>query len=190
MLVEVEEIVALQQLVGKFGERHTVVGISREAFFHRVFRHHIVDGDVLAHIADKLEETVVFHPIVVVDQDGGIGRIAVEIEEFFQLLAQAFLIVAQRMFIDKHTLLALHRRVANHTGGTANECDGAVSGTLKVLQHHNAHQVSDMERIGSGVDAHVSRGHFFVELFFGAGHHVVNHPAPFQFFYEINFTHQ
>ena len=62
--------------------------------------------------------------------------------------------------------------------------------TLQVLQHHDAHEVADMERVGSRVDTHVCRCHFFVELFFCAGHHIVDHPAPFEFFYEINFTHR
>ena len=36
-----------------------------------------------------------------------------------------------------------------------------------------------------GVDAHVCRGHFFIELFFCARHDVVNHATPLEFLYKI-----
>ena len=85
-----------------------MVGIGCQTLLHRVLGHHIVDGEVLAHVADKLQETVVLHPVVVVDQNCGIRSTAVEIKEFFELLTQAFLIVAKCSLVDKHTLLALH----------------------------------------------------------------------------------
>ena len=57
---------------------------------------------------------------------------------------------------------------------------------LQVLQHHHAHEVTDMQRVGRRVDAHIRGSHLLVELFLRAGHHVVNHASPFQFFNEIH----
>ena len=81
LLVEVEEVVALEQLVGEFGERHTFGKFAIETTLHTVFRHHIVHGDALTNFACKIEETIVFHPFVVVHQLGCIGGIAFKVEE-------------------------------------------------------------------------------------------------------------
>ena len=43
-----------------------------------------------------------------------------------------------------------------------------------------------MQRVGRRVDAHIRGSHLLVELFLRAGHHVVNHASPFQFFNEIH----
>ena len=61
-----------------------------------------------------------------------------------------------------------------------------MAGALEMLEHHHAHEVADMKRIGRGINTEVGRGHFFLELFFRARHHLMNHPAPGQFFYKIH----
>ena len=143
--VQVQEVVALQQLVGELGERHAVVGVGGQALLDRVLGHHVVDGDVLANVAYELQEAVVFHPVVVVDQDGVVGGVAVEVEKLGQLAAYALLVVAQGGLVDEHALLRLHRGVAYHAGGAAYEGDGPVAGALEVLEHHDAHQVAYMQ---------------------------------------------
>ena len=60
---------------------------------------------------------------------------------------------------------------------------------LEVLEDHHAHQVADMQRVGRGVDAQVSRRLFFFELFLCSGHDRVDHAAPFEFFDEILCCH-
>jgi len=77
----VQEVVALQELVGEFCERHAFGKFTVEATLHAVFRHHVVDGDALADFAGEIEEGEILHPVVVVHQFGGVGRIAVEVEE-------------------------------------------------------------------------------------------------------------
>ena len=181
-----QEVVTLQELVGKLGERQTVASLAVETTLYGIFRHHIVDGDMLADFASEVEKRETFHPVVVVDEFGGVGRIRVEVEKFRQLSFDASLIVAQSLFGEEVALSRLTRRVANHTGSTADKGDGFMPATLEVAENHDTHQVSDMQRVGSRVDAHVSRCHFFFELFFRARHHVVNHAAPFEFFYEIH----
>lgn len=93
-LVEVQEVVALNQLVGEFGERHAVA-LAVEAFLHGVFGHHVVDGDALADVADEIEEREFLHPVVVVDQRGGVRGVGVEVEQFGQLAFDRLLIVTQ-----------------------------------------------------------------------------------------------
>jgi hypothetical protein len=43
-----------------------------------------------------------------------------------------------------------------------------------------------VQRVGCGVDTYVGRYHALVKEFFGARHHLVDHPTPFEFFYEIH----
>ena len=142
--IEVQEVVTLKQLIGELGERHAMVGISGKAFLHRILCHHIVDSDVLADVANEVEESIALHPIVVVHQHSRIGGIAVEIKKLGKLSLDALLIVAQGVLVDEHTFLALHRRVANHARGAADKGDWAVARTLQVAKHHHAHQVTDM----------------------------------------------
>ena len=139
-------------------------------------------------IDDLLREfqTNKVHIAIVVDEFGGIGRIAVEVEEARQLLADASHVVAQGSFVQQITLLALAAGVANHARGTAQEGDGLMAATLQMAQHHDATEVTDMETVGRRVDAHVGRHLFFLKEFFGAWHHLVYHATPCEFLYEIH----
>ena len=73
MLVQIDKIVSLQQLVGELGERHTLAELAVEALLDAVFGHHIVDGDEFADVSREIKEGVVLHPVVVIDQFGGVG---------------------------------------------------------------------------------------------------------------------
>ena len=145
MLIEVEEVVALEQLVGELGERHTVVGIGSQALLDAVLCHHVVDGDVLADVADEAQEGEILHPVIVVHHDGVVRSIAVKVQELGQLLADALLVVTQGLLVDELALLRLHRGVTDHARGTTDQGYGTMSGTLQVLEHHHAHEVADVQ---------------------------------------------
>ncbi len=141
---------------------------------------------MLAYIANEVKEGEVFHPVVIVDHFGGIGSVAVEIQKLRELLLDGLLIVAQRLLVEELALLAFHRGVADHACGTTHKGYGFMAGALEMLEHHHTHKVADMKRVGRGVDTQIGRGHFFFELFFRSRHHLMNHPAPGQFFYKIH----
>ena len=162
VLIEVEEVVALEELVREFGERHALLIFAIEALLHRVLSHHIVYGDVLTDVADKGKEAVIFHPVVVVHEFGTVFCVAFKVEEFGKLLFDSLLVVAESFLVDEFTLLRFHRRVANHTGSTANQSDGLVARALEVLEHHHTHQVPDVERIGCRVDTKIGGSHFLI----------------------------
>ena len=178
--VEDEEVVALQQLVAELGERDA----GLHAFLHAVLGHHVVDGDVLAHVADEIEEEVVLHPVVVVEYLGTVDGV-VEVEEARKLPLDAVDVVLYLVGGEQFALGGLEGGVANHAGGAADDGQRLVAGHLEVLEQHDGDEVADMEAVGGGVDADVGGGYFFVELLLGAGHDVVNHTAPFKFFYKI-----
>ena len=60
-----------------------------------------------------------------------------------------------------------------------------VAAHLEMFENHHSHQMSDMQRVGRGVDAQIGRRHLFFELFLCAGHDRVDHAAPFQFLDEV-----
>ena len=119
VLVQIDEVVALQQLVGELGKRHSLRELAVEALLHAVLGHHVIDGDQFAYIAREIKESVVLHPVVVVHQLGCIGFVAVEIQEVLQLLTDARYVMAQRLFRQQVARGGLAARVADHTGCTA-----------------------------------------------------------------------
>ena len=139
---------------------------------------------MLAHVADEVEEEVVLHPVVVVAYLGAVDGV-VEVEEALKLVLDALHVVLYLLDSEELALLRLEGGVANHAGGAAHDGQGLVARHLQVLEKHDADEVTYVERVGGGVDADVGGGDFFAELFLGAGHDVVNHAAPFEFFYEV-----
>ena len=81
LLIQIQKIVALEQLIGKFGERQSVAGLAVEALLHAVLGHHVVDGDVFAYLSREIEEGKVLHPVVVVDEFGLVRLGAIKVEE-------------------------------------------------------------------------------------------------------------
>ena len=93
MLIEIKEIVALKQLIGELGERKSVVSFAVQALLYAVFGHHVVDGDVLAHLSCKVKKAELLHPIVVIDQLSLVGFAAIEVKKLCNLPLDGLLIV-------------------------------------------------------------------------------------------------
>ena len=185
VLVEIEEVVALQKLVGKLGEGETVASSTVEALLYRLFCHHVVDGDVLTHFTCKVEEGEVLHPVVVVDHLGSILFLRLEVEELGHLGLDTFLVVAQGFVVQEVAFLRLAAGVANHASCSAHEDDGLVATTLQVAQHHDAAEVSYVEGIGRGIGAEVGCHHLLLQEFFRTRHDLCEHASPFQFFNKV-----
>ena len=144
-LVEVEEVVPLEQLVGEFGERKAVARLAVKAFLYAFFCHHVVYGDVFADVACKVEELEVFHPVVVVHEFGAVRGVAFKVEEMCELFFYAAYVVCKRFLVEQVAFLAFSRGVANHSRSSSHEGYGFVAGALQVAQHHDAAQVAYME---------------------------------------------
>ena len=181
-----QEVVALEELIGEFGEREAVAGFAVEAALHAVLGHHVVHCDVLSYFSGEVEERIAFHPVIVVHEFGGIGCVAVEVEEAAQLFLDASHVVAQRFFVEQVALGALARGVANHACGTSHQGEGLVAGALEVAEHHHTAQVAYVQAVGRGVYAEISGSHALVEHFLGSGHHLVEHAAPPEFVYKVH----
>ena len=100
VLVEIEEVIALEKLVSEFGERHTVASLTGESLLYRVLRHHVVYSDVLSDLTCEIKESEVLHPVVVVHKLCLVLCLGLEIEEFAELSLDACYIVIKRFLIE------------------------------------------------------------------------------------------
>ena len=99
----------------------------------------------LAHLAREVEEGEVLHPVVVVHHLSLVRLSAIEVEELRHLLLDSFLVMIESLRVEKITLLALARRVANHTCSTSYEQIWLMATTLQVTQHHDTAKVTDVQ---------------------------------------------
>lgn len=60
-----------------------------------------------------------------------------------------------------------------------------MAAALQVAQHHDAAEVTYVERVGCGVGTQIGRHHLFLQQFFRSRHNLSQHTAPAQFFYEV-----
>ena len=140
---------------------------------------------MLTYSTSEVEECEILHPVVVVYHLCCVRAFSIEVEELSYLLLDAFLIVVESLGIEEVTLLRFARRVTNHTCGAANKDDRLVSATLEMTEHHDAAEVTYMERICGRVSAKVSSDHLFLKKFLGSWHYLCQHTAPFQFFDKV-----
>ena len=179
------KVIALHELVAEFREGHALGGVTGQALFHAVLGHHVIDGDVLAYVADKVDEAVVLHPVVVVHQFGLVGGVGLKVQETGELGLDAGHVVVEGFLVQEVPFGRFHGRVSNHAGGPAHQGVRLVAAALEMLEYHDAHQVADMKGIGRGVNAHIGRLGPFHQFFFRTGHDVLNHASPPEFFYKI-----
>ena len=179
------EVVALHELVAELGEGHAFGRVALEALLHGILRHHVVHGDMLADVADEIDEGIVLHPVVVVHEFGLVGGVGVEVQETGELLLQAGDVMVEGLLVQEVALGRLHGRVADHAGGPAHEGEGLVSAALEMLQDHHAHEMPDMQGVGRRVDAHVGRLGTFHQFLFRTRHDVLDHASPSEFFNKI-----
>jgi hypothetical protein len=177
---QMHKVVALHQLVAELGKGDA----GLQSVLHRIFGHHIIDGDVLAYLTHELEETHALVPVVVVHQLGTVGAV-LKIEETQQLGAHPGHIAGQRFFVQQVALGRFAARVAYHARSPAHQRDGPVAGPLQMHQQHDGHQIAYVQRVGRGVEAHIAGHHLAVQQVLCAGHAVVQQAAPAEFFNKI-----
>ena len=189
LFILIKEVVTLKQLISKLSERQAVTSLTIQTLLYTILCHHIVNGNVLTYHTSEIEESKVLHPVVVVYQLGLIWLIAIEVKELRYLLLDSLLVMIESLCVEKITLLALARRVANHTCSTANKQIRLVTTTLQVTQHHDSTKVTDMKRVCGRVSTKISRHHVGVEVFLCTWHNLSQHTTPFQFFNKV-FCHR
>ena len=139
--VEAEEVVGLQQHVAELGVRDAVVG-TLEAGLDRLLAHHLVDGEVLADVAQVLERGQRTEPVDVVEQQ---APFLGQVEELPELGADALDVGGDGVQGEELTLILFAAWVADHARAAAGQGDGAVATCLEPAQRAELEEVANVE---------------------------------------------
>lgn len=148
------KIVGLQQLVAEL--READAGLAAEAIFYTVLGDHAAEREVLADVAQKIEEADRRGPIGVVDDPRGISS-GGKIEESPELDADSAVIVGELLAAEQIAFGGLAARVSDHAGSAAGEADCVMTRQLKAAQRQLRHQVTDVERVPGRIEAAIKR---------------------------------
>ena len=151
---EVEEVVALEDLVAELGEGERTLA-RLQALLHALLREHLRHAEVDRDVAEKLDRARALVPVVVVHENGGVG--SVEVEDARKVLADALLVLLHLLDGEHVALGGLAGRVADEARRAAHEGDHLVARLLETAEHHDGHEVPRLQRGGGGVEAAVHR---------------------------------
>ena len=176
LVVQVEKVVGLQQHVAELGEGDAFFAV--DAVAHRVLGDHVVDGEMLAGIAQEIDQRQRHQPVGVVHHP---GRVAFdfEIEEVGQLFLDRLDVGLDLLARQQLALVGLSARVADHAGPAASQGNGMVPKALQARQRNQRDQVADMQAVGGGVEAVIDGDLFSLQQGINAFEAVVYQPAPF-----------
>ena len=154
-LVQDAEVVGLQEHVGELGEGDAVVPLDPGP--DRVLGQHRVDGDVLADVAEELEDAHRLGPGAVVDQPGLRGP-GLEVEEPLELGRDRGEVGGELLELEEGPLrrtAARGRRSCRSRRRPARS--GGARPVLEPPQQEDLLQVADVQRVGGGVEPAVER---------------------------------
>ena len=153
---KVEEIVALDESVAKFG-----IGDARaafaDAFLDKLAVKKLGHTESFADFAEERKELNIFEPIVIV-KDNGIGRGVGDLDDLF---GESGLVAFDFVEVFKVAFGGIFG-VANLAGGTTNEIVRSITVTDEACAHHESSEVADMKRIGTWVGAPIEIMRSFV----------------------------
>ena len=135
---------------------------------------------MLSHVADEVEKPKVLKPVVIVHHTCRI--LPLEVQKLLQLRPLTRQVVLQHVKVKELTLCRLSAGIAHHACGATHECDWCVAGTLPMNEQHDGDEVSNVEAVGRRIKAHIGLDTLLFHQLLGAGHDVMQQPAPFQFF--------
>ena len=148
----------------------------------RVALDHLVDGEVLADVAQELEQADPAQPVEVIDHVTGPARSLVVGEEVLDLSREPAGVLRQLVRRQQVALAALARRIPDHPGRAAHQGEQPVSVPSHVAHRHERHQITGMKTGGRGVEPGVDCqrvGEHLAETLRGG---LLNEPAPGQLF--------
>ncbi len=147
VVVQPEVVVGLEQHVAELRERDAVFALETDA--HALASHHLIDGDVLADVAEELEQRDRLRPVAVVDEDTTLG--VRQVDDAPELFLDRRHVGAQRLVVEQIPLLGPAARIAHHAGGPSGQRDRPVPGILEAPEHDQPDQVPDVQAVGRRV---------------------------------------
>ena len=149
VVVQMSKVVGLQQHVAELGERDAMLTI--EAGSHRLLGDHLIHRDVLADVAEEVQQWNARRPGRIVDQRGRIGT-AFEVEQPLQLRLDAGEVALECLAVEQVAFLGPPSRIADHTCRATGKRKGTVSSELEATQAELSHQMADVKRVGGWVE--------------------------------------
>ena len=146
-----QEVVGLQQHVAELRVGDPLIA-PLEPGLHRLLRHHLVHGEVLADVAQEVEDPQFPQPLTVVDQE---APSAGEVDEALELAAHGPEVRLQLLAREERALRRLAPGVADHARAAAGEHDGAVARLLEAPQGAQLHQVPHLQARLRRVEARI-----------------------------------
>ena len=155
VLIQKQEIVALQQLVRELGVTHSLLRF--QPLFHAdLLRHHSPNPSVLPHIFQKIQQLDLLPPIVVVEDDGVLGEDSGDGGLNAEGVAAERVEVEVEVEVEVGTLKGLAGGVADVSGGSVDEGDGLVAEAVEPGEDDEAEEVAEVERLSGGVETAVN----------------------------------
>ena len=150
LAVQRREVVGLEGHVAELGEREA----SIEALLNGVLGQHVGHGEVLADVAQVLDQRQLAQPVEVV-REHGLGGTRREVEEPLQLRADRGHVALDRRRVEQVPLGRAPRWIADHPGPATDERHRPSTEPLEADQPEDRHEVADVQRLPRGVESDV-----------------------------------
>ncbi len=156
-------IVAAQHIkIERLKQHVTELGVADAGFpilhasAHTFFGNHLVDREMFADLAQKIEISQRLSPRDIIQQPCRIGLRA-EVEEFLELRFNPRHIGCQHFSREQLPLLRFAARIANRAGGPAGEGNGMMAQQLKPAKCKQRNHAADVQAVGCGIEATIER---------------------------------
>src|SRR5690348_2526377 len=156
MVEEMQEVDRLEDHVAELGVRDAL-GTVFQPRAHGLLGDHHIDGEVLADVAQVLDQRHLAEPVGVVHHHRAV--LALEREKRFELAANQLGVRVYLLSAEQHALLRFEAGVADHPGPAANQQQWAMPGALKVGQHHDRHEIADLQAWPRWIPPAIDREH-------------------------------
>src|SRR5262245_27009239 len=142
-----QEIERLQRHVAEFGETDPLLAF--QASLYRVFGNHVRECEVLADLAQPVDEAHRADPVVVVQHGRRVGRLEVEVQ--LHLFANGLTVAVDLVECLQIAFVGAAARVADHSSCAADQQYHPMAGTLEMSQRHDRHNMAEMQTVGGGI---------------------------------------
>lgn len=124
---------------------------------------HLIDREMLAHLAQEREDIHVLIEISVIDDQGRVGPRS-KVEELFGNLPDAFQVVVNLLFSLKASFLRLEARIPNQAGRAAQNYDRSMPGLLEAPKGDQREQASHVKGVARRIKSAIERNWARIEL--------------------------
>ena len=155
---QLQKIIGLEDHIVELKEAQRLFTV--EAQLHAVEAQHPVDREMLADVAQERDIFQAVQPFGIVEQTS-VRRPVAEGQEAFEHAFDAGDILRDEVGRQQLARFVLEAGIPDLAGAAAHQHDRLVACLLQLAQHHDRHQMADMERGRGGIEADIARHHLF-----------------------------